>query len=77
MPSDEPSRAVPGNAAQRRKAIKALARSALGSAGEAHRWLTTPHILFDNQPPLTVAETAPGFRQVARILYNIEYSLPL
>lgn len=77
MPSDDPSNAGPGNAAQRRAEITALAGSVFGSAAEANYWLTTPLLLFDNQPPLAVAETGHGFRQVQRILYNIQYSLPL
>ena len=62
--------------AERLARIAALARRALGDTNEAKSWLTERHPLF-GQPPIELAATDLGARQVERVLLNIEYSLPL
>lgn len=62
--------------AERLARIAALATQALGEAAEAKAWLTEPHPLLGNRPPIEVAATDLGARQVERMLVNIEYGLP-
>lgn len=65
-----------GERAERLARISALARVALGDDEEAQEWLTRRHMLF-GAPPIEVAATELGARDVERILLNIQYSLPL
>jgi putative toxin-antitoxin system antitoxin component (TIGR02293 family) len=62
--------------AERLARIAALATQALGTEGEAKAWLTEAHPLLGNRPPIEVAATDLGARQVERMLVNIEYGLP-
>jgi putative toxin-antitoxin system antitoxin component (TIGR02293 family) len=63
--------------AERLARITALAQQALGSDDEARAWLGEAHPLLGNRPPIEVAATDLGARQVERILLNIEYALPV
>ncbi|MEO8714237.1 MAG: antitoxin Xre/MbcA/ParS toxin-binding domain-containing protein [Acetobacteraceae bacterium] len=66
-----------GERAERLARIVALARQALDDVEEARRWLNAPHMLLGRRPPIEVAATDLGARQVERILLNIEYGLPV
>ena len=57
--------------------ITALAARALGNEAEAKTWLNTPHPLFGERPPIEIAATDDGARQVERLLHNIEHGLPV
>ncbi len=63
--------------AERLARVVALARQALGDPDAARVWLNEPHPLLDGRPPIRVAATDLGARQVERILVNIEYALPV
>ena len=63
--------------AERLARVAALARQALGDEDEAKAWLTESHPLFGDRPPIEVAATDLGARQVERVLLNIEYGLPV
>jgi putative toxin-antitoxin system antitoxin component (TIGR02293 family) len=63
--------------AERLARIAALAQQALGDAAEAKAWLNQPHPLFADRPPIDVAATDLGARQVERVLLNIEHGLPV
>lgn len=63
--------------AERLARVTALAQQALGTADEARAWLGEAHPLLGGRPPIDVAATDLGARQVERILLNIEYSLPV
>lgn len=62
--------------AERLARVTALARQALGDEAEAKAWLTEPHPLF-GRPPIELAATDLGARQVERVLQNIEHGLPV
>jgi len=62
--------------AERLARVTALAQQALGGAEEARTWLGEKHPLLADHPPIEVAATDLGARQVERILLNIEYGLP-
>ena len=62
--------------AERLARVTALAQQALGNPDEAAAWLGERHFLLDDRPPIEVAATDLGARQVERILLNIEHSLP-
>jgi putative toxin-antitoxin system antitoxin component (TIGR02293 family) len=63
--------------AERLARVTALAQQALGNADEARAWLGEKHPLLGERPPIEVAATDLGARQVERILLNIEHSLPI
>ena len=63
--------------AERLARVTALAQQALGSDDEARSWLGEKHPLLGDRPPIEVAATDLGARQVERILLNIEHSLPV
>jgi putative toxin-antitoxin system antitoxin component (TIGR02293 family) len=63
--------------AERLARVTALAQQALGDAEEARAWLGDKHPLLGDQPPIEVAATDLGARQVERILLNIEHGLPV
>ncbi len=63
--------------AERLARIVALARDAFGDATEASEWLSSPHPLLGGVPPIEVAATDLGARQVERILQNIAHDLPV
>jgi putative toxin-antitoxin system antitoxin component (TIGR02293 family) len=63
--------------AERLARVTALARQALGDETEAKAWLTEPHPLFGDRPPIEIAATDLGARQVERVLLNIEHGLPV
>ena len=63
--------------AERLARITALARQALGDEAEAKTWLTEPHPLFGSRPPIEIAASDLGARQVERVLHNIEHGLPV
>lgn len=63
--------------AERLARVTALAHQALGDKADGQRWLTEPHMLFGHRPPIDVAGTELGARQVEQMLHNIEYSLPV
>ncbi len=62
---------------ERQATVAALAEHVLGSAEQALEWLGQKHPLLGNLPPIDVAATDVGARQVERILHNIEYGLPV
>ncbi|HYF08925.1 MAG TPA: antitoxin Xre/MbcA/ParS toxin-binding domain-containing protein [Acetobacteraceae bacterium] len=62
--------------AERLARVTALAMQALGDTEEARHWLNSPHPMLGDKPPIAVAATDLGARQVERILLNIEYGLP-
>ncbi|MEO9190217.1 MAG: antitoxin Xre/MbcA/ParS toxin-binding domain-containing protein [Acetobacteraceae bacterium] len=66
-----------GERAERLARVVALARQAMDDVEEARRWLNEPHLLLGGRPPIEVAATDLGARQVERILLNIEYGLPV
>jgi putative toxin-antitoxin system antitoxin component (TIGR02293 family) len=43
----------------------------------AGKWLSRPHSLLDQATPLSMLDTAYGEQEVERILYSIEYGLPV
>ena len=55
----------------------AWAADVLHSKENARKWLTSPHLLFDEHTPLRVAETEPGSREVENMLGKIRYGLPV
>lgn len=61
--------------AERLARVTALARQALGDDDEARTWLTETHPML-GRPPIDLAATDLGARQVERLLHDIEYSLP-
>lgn len=63
--------------AERLARVTALAQQALGSDDQARAWLGERHVLLGDQPPIEVAATDLGARQVERILLNIEHGLPV
>ncbi|HJS84088.1 MAG TPA: antitoxin Xre/MbcA/ParS toxin-binding domain-containing protein [Acetobacteraceae bacterium] len=63
--------------AERLARIVALAQQTLGDEDQARSWLNEPHSLLGGRPPIHVAATDLGARQVERILVNIEYGLPI
>jgi putative toxin-antitoxin system antitoxin component (TIGR02293 family) len=63
--------------AERLARVTALALQALGDEAEAKAWLTEPHPLFGDRPPIEIAATDLGARQVERVLLNIEHGLPV
>jgi putative toxin-antitoxin system antitoxin component (TIGR02293 family) len=63
--------------AERLARVAALARQALADEAEAKAWLTEPHPLFGGRPPIEIAATDLGARQVERVLLNIEHGLPV
>lgn len=63
--------------AERLARVTALAQQALGSDDEARTWLGEDHPLLGGLPPIEVAATDLGARQVERILLNIEHNLPV
>ncbi|WP_272911014.1 MbcA/ParS/Xre antitoxin family protein, partial [Falsiroseomonas oryziterrae] len=63
--------------ADRLARVAALAAQALGDTAEAKAWLTAPHPLFGDRPPIEVAATDLGARMVERVLHNIEHGLPV
>jgi putative toxin-antitoxin system antitoxin component (TIGR02293 family) len=63
--------------AERLARVTALAQQALGSADEARAWLGDRHPLLGDRPPIEIAATDLGARQVERILLNIEHGLPV
>jgi len=67
----------PDQQSERQATVAALAEHVLGSAEEAREWLRQKHPLLGNLPPIEVAATDFGARQVERILHNIEYGLPV
>lgn len=69
--------AIASARAERLARIVALARDAFGEAKEASEWLSSPHPLLGNAPPIEVAATDLGARQVERILHNIDGDLPV
>lgn len=62
--------------AERLARVVALAGQALGSMAEAQGWLAAPHPMLGDRPPIQVAATDLGARQVERLLLNIEHGLP-
>ncbi len=66
-----------GERAERLARVTAMTIGALGSPAEAQRWLTQPHMLFGHRPPIDVASTDLGAREVEQMLNDIEYSLPV
>lgn len=62
--------------AERLARVVALAGQALGSLEEAQGWLAAPHPMLGDRPPIEVAATDLGARQVERLLLNIEHGLP-
>jgi putative toxin-antitoxin system antitoxin component (TIGR02293 family) len=63
--------------AERIARIAALARQALRNDDDARAWLSEPHPLFGDRPPIAMAATDLGARQVERVLLNIEHGLPV
>jgi putative toxin-antitoxin system antitoxin component (TIGR02293 family) len=63
--------------AERLARVTALAAQALGDPEEAKTWLNEPHLLLGDRPPIAVAASDLGARQVERILLNIEHGLPV
>lgn len=63
--------------AERLARIVALARDAFGNDKEASDWLAAPHPLLGDVPPIEVAATDLGARQVERILHNVAHDLPV
>jgi putative toxin-antitoxin system antitoxin component (TIGR02293 family) len=63
--------------AERLARVTALAAQALGGEAEAMSWLNEPHPLLGGRPPIVVAATDLGARQVERVLINIEHGLPV
>lgn len=61
--------------AERLARVAALARQALGDDDEARTWLTQSHPML-GRPPIDLAATDLGARQVERLLHDIEHSLP-
>lgn len=61
--------------AERLARVAALARQTLGDADAARAWLTEPHPMLGG-PPIELAATDLGARQVERLLLNIEHGLP-
>jgi putative toxin-antitoxin system antitoxin component (TIGR02293 family) len=54
--------------AERLARVAALAQQALGDEAEAKAWLTEPHPLFGDRPPVEIAATDLGAWQVERVL---------
>ncbi|HEX5385617.1 MAG TPA: antitoxin Xre/MbcA/ParS toxin-binding domain-containing protein [Gemmatimonadales bacterium] len=63
--------------AERIARLMALAERVLESAEEARAFLQTPHALFGGRPPIELARTDLGARQVEDVLWKLEYSLPV
>lgn len=63
--------------AERLARVTALAREAFGDDKEASEWLSAPHPLLGDVPPIEVAATDLGARQVERILHNVAHDLPI
>lgn len=62
--------------AERLARVVALARDALGDPGRAQDWLHRPNPVLAGAPPILLAATDLGARQVEQVLANIEYGLP-
>lgn len=63
--------------AERLARVTALAHQVLAGQQRAEDWLTRPHMLFGDQPPIEYAASELGARWVERVLHNIEYGLPV
>ncbi|MDA8170668.1 MAG: DUF2384 domain-containing protein [Nitrospiraceae bacterium] len=61
----------------RAAALFAWAADVLESEEDAREWLTRPHGLFGHKPPIEVAETEPGSREVENMLGRIRYGIPV
>lgn len=61
--------------AERLARIVALAQDALGDSARAQDWLHRPNPML-GAPPILLAATDLGARQVEQVLANIEYGLP-
>jgi putative toxin-antitoxin system antitoxin component (TIGR02293 family) len=57
--------------------ITALAEHVLESRGDAEQFLTSPHALLDDVPPIELAVTDLGARRVEEILWRLEFGLPV
>lgn len=57
--------------------LMALAEEVWENRDSAREFLRTPHPLLGDRPPLDLARTELGARQVEELLQEMEYSLPL
>jgi putative toxin-antitoxin system antitoxin component (TIGR02293 family) len=57
--------------------VAALAQDVWDDAADAHRFLTTPHPMLGGNTPAAHCATAPGAREVERILHSIALGLPV
>ena len=61
--------------AERLARVVALAQDVLGDPAKAQDWLHRPNLLL-GAPPILLAATDLGARQVEQVLANIDYGLP-
>jgi len=57
--------------------VVALAYAIWDDEREARAFLSRPHPLLDEEPPLKVARTELGARRVEGLLYDVEHGLPI
>ncbi|MES1935444.1 MbcA/ParS/Xre antitoxin family protein [Salinisphaera hydrothermalis] len=55
--------------------LTVIAEEAFGDPERAHRWLTDPNVVFDNEAPAELADTEAGAKWVESVLMRTMYGI--